>query len=142
MMGAPRRTEGAGYRTQNERFVKSSRPTQNRIDPPTGGRVRFGLGMRRRLLVVLAVFYAALVGLLIVAPQVLAKRDTTQTCTGALSHATTGEITVPVGAVCRVSGSTGNGSVTVLRDAYFEAWGTKISGSVNASGALTVFLHD
>jgi len=98
--------------------------------------------MRRRLLVVLFVFYSALVFLLILAPQVFAKRDTAATCTGTLSHATTADITVPKGAVCRVSGSTVNGSVTVQRDAYFEAWTTKISGTVRASGALTVFLHD
>lgn len=98
--------------------------------------------MRRRLLVVLLVFYAALVGALIVAPQVLANRNPSQTCTGALTHAATADLTVPSGAVCRVSASTVNGSVTVDRDAYFEAWGTKITGTVRASGALTVFLHD
>lgn len=98
--------------------------------------------MRRRLLGALFVFYAALVVLLVVAPQVLAKREAAATCTGTLSHATGGDITVPAGSVCRVSGATVNGSVTVQRDAYFEAWGTKITGSVHASGALTVFLHD
>ena len=104
--------------------------------------------MRRRFLVALFVFYSALVVVLILAPQVLAKRatagalTTTTTCTGTLTHATTAALTVPDGAVCRVSDSTVNGSVTVLRDAYFEAWDTKISGSVQATGALTVFLHD
>jgi hypothetical protein len=93
------------------------------------------------------VCYATLVALLIVAPQVLAKRDyltaaTTTTCTGALSHTTTANLVVPAGAVCRVSGSTVNGSVTVNGDAYFEAWSTKIKGTVHATGALTVFLHD
>lgn len=98
--------------------------------------------MRRRFLIVLIVFYATLVLALILAPQVLAKRDVTTTCTGTLAHATTGDLTVPKGAVCRVSGSTVNGSVTVERDAYFEAWSTKVSGTVRASGAMTVFLHD
>jgi hypothetical protein len=104
--------------------------------------------MRRRFLAALVVFYAALVVLLIVAPQVLAKRavtppaTTATTCTGTLTHQTTAGITVPIGAVCRVSASTVNGSVNVQRDAYFEAWDTKISGTVNATGALTVFLHD
>ncbi len=98
--------------------------------------------MRRRALVVPVVFYAALVALLTVAPQVLAKRDTSTICSGTLINMATADVTVPVGAVCRVSGSTLKGSVTVLRDAYFEASATKVTGSIRASGALTVFLHD
>lgn len=98
--------------------------------------------MRRRRLLIPLVFYGALVLLLIVAPQVLAKRDTTTTCTGSLSHATMADLNVPEGAVCRVSGSTVNGSVTVERDAYFEASATKINGAVRAAHTLTVFLHD
>jgi hypothetical protein len=101
--------------------------------------------MRRRFVVTLFVFYAALVVLLIIAPQVLADRANTPaptSCTGTLVHAKTASLTVPVGAVCRVSGSVVNGSVIVQRDAYFEAWDTKINGSVQATGALTVFLHD
>ena len=104
--------------------------------------------MRRRFLVALFVFYSALVVVLILAPQVLAKRtpagaaSTTATCTGTVTHTTTLALTVPDGDICRVSDSTINGSVTVLRDAYFEASNTKISGSVQATSALTVFLHD
>lgn len=98
--------------------------------------------MGRQVLVVLLVFYAALVAVLIVAPQVLAKRNPAETCTGTMAHATTTDLTVPEGAICRVSSSAVNGSVTIQRNAYFEAWDTKISGTVRASGALTVFLHD
>jgi hypothetical protein len=100
--------------------------------------------MRRRLLVAVLVFYATMVAALIVAPQVLAKRnaDATTTCRGALAHATIRDLTVPDGAVCRISGSTVNGSVTVYRNAYFEAWDTRVKGTIHATDALTVFLHD
>jgi hypothetical protein len=100
--------------------------------------------MRRRLLAAVLVFYAALVVVLVFAPQVLARRDpaAATTCTGALGHATTNDLTVPAGAVCRLSFSTVKGTVTVGNDAYFEAVDTKITGAIRATGALTVFLHD
>ena len=102
--------------------------------------------MKRRFLVAMLVFYLALVALVIVTPQVLAMRSATPpnptSCTGALAHATTTGLTVPDGAVCRVSGSTVNGAVAVGRQAYFEASNTKINGTVHATGAITIFLHD
>jgi hypothetical protein len=100
--------------------------------------------MRRRVLVGVLVVYAAVVALLVLGPQVVAKRSSTPptVCTGALGHASTSDITVPAGSVCRVTASTVNGSVTIARDAYFEASGTTIFGNVRASSALTVFLHD
>src|SRR5215471_6614641 len=101
--------------------------------------------MKRRFLVAMLIFYLALVALVIVTPQVLAMRSATPnptSCTGSLAHATTSGLTVPDGAVCRVSGSTVNGPVAVGRDAYFEASNTKINGTVHATGAITVFLHD
>jgi hypothetical protein len=87
--------------------------------------------------------------MLILGPQAVAKRTPaastplgTTSCTGSLTRTTTGDITVPNGGVCRISSSTVNGSVTVLRDAYFEAGDTKINGSIRAADSLTVFLHD
>jgi hypothetical protein len=97
--------------------------------------------MRRRTLIAPLVFYAALVLLLVVAPQVLAKRDTSTTCTGTLARVTIADVTVPAGATCRLGDATVNGTVVVQGDAYFEASATKIAGSVRASGALTVFLN-
>ncbi|HXA41285.1 MAG TPA: hypothetical protein VNV65_00070 [Candidatus Solibacter sp.] len=89
----------------------------------------------------LAVFaYLALVILLVSAPQVLASDNVT--CTGTLTNATAGNVTVPAGAVCRLNGSTVKGSVSVLQNAYFEASHTRISGGLSAIGALTVFLRD
>ena len=90
------------------------------------------------------VFYVAVVAALVLGPQVLAKRATPPptTCTGALAHATTNDMSVPSGAICRVSSSTVNGSVTVAAGAYFEASATRIYGNIQATGALTVFLHD
>lgn len=98
--------------------------------------------MKRRLLGILLVFYVTLMLLLVLAPQILAKRDTTTACSGTLSRVTSSDLTVPKGAICRISDSMVIGSVIVRPDAYFEARGTKISGSVQAVGALTVFLHD
>ena len=92
----------------------------------------------------LLVLYAALVSALVFGPHVFAKLSTpTATpCTGTLSRTTAGDLVVPAGAVCRVSGAVIEGSVTVQRDAYFEASASQIRGTVNASGSLTVFLHD
>ncbi len=89
------------------------------------------------------VSYSALVAALVFGPQVLAKLSTAPAtpCTATMLRATTADLTVPPGAICRVTGSTVNGSVTVQRDAYFEASGTRITGSIRATGALTVFLH-
>jgi hypothetical protein len=100
--------------------------------------------MRRRLLVAIVVGYASLVGVLVFGPRVLADRSTVAgtSCTGTLSRVTAVALTVPAGAVCRVTASTINGSVIVQRDAYFEASGTAIYGGLRAKGALTVFLHD
>jgi hypothetical protein len=100
--------------------------------------------MRRRFLVAGVVLYASLVAALVVGPQVLAKRApiVLTTCTGTIAHATTSDITVPEGAVCRVTASTVNGNVTVQDGAYFEAAGTKVYGNLKADRALTVFLHD
>lgn len=100
--------------------------------------------MRRRVVVAVVVFYAAIVAVLVFGPQVLAKRSTTTTttCTGTLAHAAVDDLIVPDGSVCRVNASTVDGSVTVGQDAYFEAAGTEIRGSVRATGATTVFLRD
>jgi hypothetical protein len=89
------------------------------------------------------VVYAAVVGVLVLGPQVLAKRATATptTCTGTLANASTNDVIVPDGAVCRITASTVNGDVTVKRDAYFEASGAAIHGNVRATAALTVFIH-
>lgn len=100
--------------------------------------------MRRRFLVGLVVVYAALMAALVLGPQVLAERSraVASTCTGTVAGATMSDVTVPEGAVCRIRDSSVQGSVTVERDAYFEASGTRISGDVRAERGLTVFLHD
>jgi hypothetical protein len=100
--------------------------------------------MKRRFLVAGVGFYAVLVAVLVFGPQVLALRSAppVTTCTGTMAHATTSDLVVPEGAVCRLSASTVNGNVSVQADGYFEAIGTKIYGNVGATGSLSVYLWE
>jgi hypothetical protein len=60
-----------------------------------------------------------------------------ETLTGSYSS-----IVVPQNGTCTLNGARATGDVTVNSNAYFEANGTSIGGTVSATGAVTVFIHD
>src|SRR5215472_16036511 len=119
MMNGPFGVQEAGFRTRFELLVKSWWSPRISIDRTFRGPL-WSAGMRRRFLAGALVFYAALMAALVFGPQVLAKREAAPptSCTGTLAHASTLDITVPTGAVCRVTASIVRGSVNVQRDAY------------------------
>ena len=79
----------------------------------------------------------ALIGLLAVASPASAST----TCNGTLTGSY-GSVVVPTWGSCTLSGATVTGGVTVNGGAYFEASGTSVGGTVSASGAVTVYMHD
>jgi hypothetical protein len=62
-------------------------------------------------------------------------------CNGTLTGSYS-SIVVAKNRSCTLNGATVTGDVTVNSNAYFEANGTSIGGTVSATGAGTVFIHD
>lgn len=52
------------------------------------------------------------------------------------------DLQVPAGGTCVLNSSAVNGNVIVGANGYFESNGTKVSGNIGGSGALTVYVHD
>jgi hypothetical protein len=63
-------------------------------------------------------------------------------CNDTFTGATFRNIVVPENGVCILNASTVNGSVTVKKNAYFEANATNIAGSVTSLSSQTLFTHD
>jgi hypothetical protein len=63
-------------------------------------------------------------------------------CDGTFTGATFRNIVVPKNGTCILNASTVNGSVTVKKNAYFEANATNITGSVTSLSSQTLFTHD
>jgi hypothetical protein len=69
--------------------------------------------------------------------------DDAFTCNGAYAAVTiNSDVVVPPNGVCALNGSTVNGSVEVLKNAYFESVITTVKEDVEGHRAQTIYVHD
>jgi hypothetical protein len=64
----------------------------------------------------------------------------TFTCNGVVTGQTLGSVVVPPNGACTLLNSVVRGNVRVLRNAYFQATGTRIRGSVDSIRGLTILI--
>src|SRR5207248_453395 len=98
-------------------------------------------GNMRRLLVLSA---TAVAGVLALASPAAAHRgdDSAVVCNGDANGLTiNGNVTVPAGGACHLTGSTVRGDVKALGGAYFQASDTTVRGDVRGRRAQTLFIE-